>query len=596
MPKITDDAELHDDPDKPGSGEFVFAGTQVQLLEPPSPWPFHASPAKWAHVRALVGGGAMQGWLFDAPFDSSTNTAIPIDVDKFCFQCWRSALDYGAYPHYLAAVAKTRSDISIGLGGLEHGPFDFLDAEWKDNYRAPPLDGSFALDSVFDWRAQCDVAAVMSAAALGELSDLLARTPSAVELWLAQMIGPKAAADCLSAPDATFKDKVAAALAGAPPGRQTADQILLRYKNYFESSAPAAPAEQAPPLVGKLPRNFRNNNPGNLRDFPFTQKQPGYVGADSGHYGIFNNVANGFRAANRNLDAYVMQGLTTPTQIAKKWAPLGDGGNNPEQYAKLFKTFGNIDANTPIGSDFDARAAVLRVIARVEGGVTPYLVEQIAAFLKGGDVSPVLAGGSVRAVLSRLTNVLAAADAVTRPLIEKVGESFSDASEGDEKDPAPTPPVPIAPPDPAGAATRADFVAWFRANLPDYDAFPVEMFFFRGNSDAHAHKNSDPPASLWPNILKTAQVLAALKTRLGSPKIVFDSVYRNRAYNSLIGGKPNSQHLRFGAVDFVVQNGTHPIEWAKTLKQMRNEGVFAGGVGTYPTFVHVDTRGRNADW
>jgi hypothetical protein len=29
---------------------------------------------------------------------------------------------------------------------------------------------------------------------------------------------------------------------------------------------------------------------------------------------------------------------------------------------------------------------------------------------------------------------------------------------------------------------------------------------------------------------------------------------------------------------------------------MRKEGVFKGGVGRYPGFTHIDTRGSNADW
>jgi hypothetical protein len=29
---------------------------------------------------------------------------------------------------------------------------------------------------------------------------------------------------------------------------------------------------------------------------------------------------------------------------------------------------------------------------------------------------------------------------------------------------------------------------------------------------------------------------------------------------------------------------------------MRREGIFKGGLGKYKTFVHVDVRGKNADW
>ena len=32
------------------------------------------------------------------------------------------------------------------------------------------------------------------------------------------------------------------------------------------------------------------------------------------------------------------------------------------------------------------------------------------------------------------------------------------------------------------------------------------------------------------------------------------------------------------------------------LQQMRSSGLFSGGIGKYTSFVHVDTRGHNADW
>jgi len=32
------------------------------------------------------------------------------------------------------------------------------------------------------------------------------------------------------------------------------------------------------------------------------------------------------------------------------------------------------------------------------------------------------------------------------------------------------------------------------------------------------------------------------------------------------------------------------------LRQLRNDSMFQGGIGLYANFVHVDTRGWNADW
>jgi len=48
------------------------------------------------------------------------------------------------------------------------------------------------------------------------------------------------------------------------------------------------------------------------------------------------------------------------------------------------------------------------------------------------------------------------------------------------------------------------------------------------------------------------------------------------------------------ALDLVFAGG--PAEAAETAKELREEGFFRGGIGTYTSFVHIDTRGRNATW
>ena len=37
-------------------------------------------------------------------------------------------------------------------------------------------------------------------------------------------------------------------------------------------------------------------------------------------------------------------------------------------------------------------------------------------------------------------------------------------------------------------------------------------------------------------------------------------------------------------------------EVERLMEKIRSDGVFRGGIGTYNTFVHVDTRGENANW
>jgi hypothetical protein len=110
--------------------------------------------------------------------------------------------------------------------------------------------------------------------------------------------------------------------------------------------------------------------------------------------------------------------------------------------------------------------------------------------------------------------------------------------------------------------------------------------------------NTDPPKALWDNIGPTIMLLDRLREKIGAP-IHCTSIYRSPPYNAAIGGAKNSQHMKFNAIDFVVlKSGTGPEDWAAVLRQWRDAGEFKGGLHAYVQdgFVHVDTRGKNADW
>lgn len=123
---------------------------------------------------------------------------------------------------------------------------------------------------------------------------------------------------------------------------------------------------------------------------------------------------------------------------------------------------------------------------------------------------------------------------------------------------------------------------------------PWEVLKPTGNSNRGV-KNSPPPRALWPNIVPTLKVVDELRHRLGRP-IIITSSYRSPAYNrSLRGAAKNSQHLYFRALD-IKAPGLSPRKVWLELRKMRSEGKFKGGIGLYPTFVHVDTRGENVNW
>lgn len=116
--------------------------------------------------------------------------------------------------------------------------------------------------------------------------------------------------------------------------------------------------------------------------------------------------------------------------------------------------------------------------------------------------------------------------------------------------------------------------------------------------------NSVPPRVLWPNIAPTLAVLQSFRSEFGSI-VRLSSTYRSVPYNNAIGGAGESQHTQFRAIDFICHTGT-PSAWANLLKSYRGRNftnpqtgddfVFRGGIGVYRTFVHIDTRGYDADW
>jgi uncharacterized protein YcbK (DUF882 family) len=103
-----------------------------------------------------------------------------------------------------------------------------------------------------------------------------------------------------------------------------------------------------------------------------------------------------------------------------------------------------------------------------------------------------------------------------------------------------------------------------------------------------------PKKSLWKNIVPTLQVLDMLRAHFNSP-LTINSAYRSPGYNRACGGKSQSYHMSFFAIDFKIK-GVSPTQCYNRLTLWRNKGVFKGGLGRYDTFTHVDTRGYNATW
>jgi hypothetical protein len=109
-------------------------------------------------------------------------------------------------------------------------------------------------------------------------------------------------------------------------------------------------------------------------------------------------------------------------------------------------------------------------------------------------------------------------------------------------------------------------------------------------------ENTVPPREYWNNLAALARVIDELSNRLDA-EIEIISGYRNPSYNAQLNGERESLHLTGQAADLRAK-GISSEKLFVTLQAMRAEGVFAGGIGHYPTvnMVHLDIRGVNATW
>ncbi len=107
--------------------------------------------------------------------------------------------------------------------------------------------------------------------------------------------------------------------------------------------------------------------------------------------------------------------------------------------------------------------------------------------------------------------------------------------------------------------------------------------------------NQIPPKLLWNNIRNTLRLADRLAEMIGEPVKEVISVYRSPACNAQCPGASRvSMHLRNIAIDLHFRMPSQRV--AKAARELRAKGAFKGGVGQYPLFTHIDTRGRNADW
>lgn len=111
-----------------------------------------------------------------------------------------------------------------------------------------------------------------------------------------------------------------------------------------------------------------------------------------------------------------------------------------------------------------------------------------------------------------------------------------------------------------------------------------------------SEKAGVPPVNLWDNALLTVLRLQKIRDYFDLPiyvntKTNYRRGYRNKKSNEAVGGASGSIHMSFNAFDFSIP-GVPPREcYHEALKLFPEAETSLWGLGLYPTFVHLDTRG-----
>jgi len=93
-----------------------------------------------------------------------------------------------------------------------------------------------------------------------------------------------------------------------------------------------------------------------------------------------------------------------------------------------------------------------------------------------------------------------------------------------------------------------------------------------------------------------AAVFEYLRARAGNRPLPVLSGYRTEAHNRAIGGARHSQHVQGRALDLKPPTGQSVAAFGRLVRvcadELRAAGAAyqIGGIGYYPTFLHVDTR------
>jgi len=149
----------------------------------------------------------------------------------------------------------------------------------------------------------------------------------------------------------------------------------------------------------------------------------------------------------------------------------------------------------------------------------------------------------------------------------------------------------------------AEWVRQQGGNLPGYvqyiDSLRLRTIRTEDVVAAHSRQrggvwNTIPPRQWWPRMGYTLRVVERVALEMNEPVTEILSAYRSPAYNARCGGKRGSWHQANLALD--VRLVSRPSRVTAVTRNLRDQGMFRGGVGNYRNFTHVDARGENINW
>jgi hypothetical protein len=190
--------------------------------------------------------GAPVGFLPKADVEDADAPVPPIDMKEFARECAHQENAFGVSGHYLAAIAQLRSGIVDGKAADGFGLYRLLMTEWTADWNSKQFDFTFVETDINHWRNQCTLFALMARRALDSYVTAFSTRPTAIDLYLTQLVGIEALRLLKGNPTMTVKTAlVNAGAARMPPGPPDPDQLIERHAKILKIGGAPATLQQA---------------------------------------------------------------------------------------------------------------------------------------------------------------------------------------------------------------------------------------------------------------------------------------------------------------------------------------------------------------